>query len=215
MAFQGTGAFASHCGSTCLLRFISSRLTTMSYQHRGSVVSLKICSLFSHLNTQTYDEVAPMIGSWTELALTQQFTTVDGLVERVSTWIWNGQYAPACFSRFLKEFRNSPHRSAQARSFVDEVCTRFFLWFTAASAEDLQRNSTSGRVAVYGGNGFIEGASFVGHFIECGLLDHELVQSHLVKALTHHYPRPAEPARIVRANAVFRLFVAEIGRAHV
>ena len=149
-----------------------------------------------------------MIGSWTELALTQQFTTVDELVERVSTWIWNGQYAPACFSRFLKEFRNSPHRSAQARSFVDEVCTRFFLWFTAASAEDLQRNSTSGRVAVYGGNGFIEGASFVGHFIECGLLDHELVQSHLVKALTHHYPCPAEPARIVRANAVFRLFVA-------
>ena len=68
-------------------------------------------------------------------------------------------------------------------------------------------NSSSDRVARCGGNGFIEGASFVGHFIECGLLDHELVRSHLVKALTHHYPRPVEPVGIVRTNAISRLFV--------
>ena len=178
----------------------------MSYHNRGAFVSVKIRSLFSHLSTQTYNEVAPTIGFWTELALTQQFVTVEELVEQVSDPIWDGQRAPASFARFLKEFRDSPHRSAQAKSFVDEVCTRIFRWFVAAPAEELQINSNGGMVARCGANGFIGAASLIGHFIECRLLDHEVVRLYLIKPLTHHYPRPVESVGVVRANAIFRLF---------
>ena len=179
------------------------------YDNRGIGASTKIHQLFSYLDAQ-YDEVAPKLEYWIELALTQQFTTVDKLVEEVSSLPWTGSRSPASFTRFLKEFRNSPRRSAQARSFVDELCTRVFWWFAAASAEDLGMNNNEyiNAIARYGGSGFIEAASFVGHLIECGLLDRELVRLHLIKPLTtHHYPSPETPSETVRDNAIRRLFV--------
>ena len=64
-------------------------------------------------------------------------------------------------------------------------------------------------VATRGGYGFIEAASFVGNLIEYGLLDHELVQLHLIKPLTtHDYPEPGKPEETVRVHAICRLFVA-------
>jgi len=179
----------------------------MSYQNRGISVSERIFWLFSCLNTQTYDEVAPKIEYWSELALTQGFTTVDKLVEDVSGLAWTTSRCPASSARFLKEFRDSSRRSTQAKSFVDEFCIRVFLWFAAASAEDLGMNGHSGRVASGGGYGFIEAASFIGYLIRGGLLNHEIVRLHLIKPLTAHcYPRPETSAETVRANAICQLF---------
>ena len=180
----------------------------MPYQDRDIGVSRKIYSLFTHLKIRTYNEIAPKIEYWIELALTQQLTTIDKLVEHVSGLAWTSSRCPASFARFLKEFRDSPQRSTQARSFVDELCTRVFWWFAAASAEDLVMNY-SGTVASDGGYGFMEAASSVGHLIERGLLDHELVRLHLVKPLTtHHYPQPEGPEATLKANAICRLFFA-------
>ena len=190
-------------------RHTSYRLTIMPYQDRGAVVSRRIYSLLSCLDTQAYDKVAPQVGYWTELALTQQFTTVDKLVEDISGLAWTTYRCSASFARFLKEFRDSPHRSTQARSFVDDLSTRVFCWFAAASAEDLAMAWQEDTVASGGGYGFVEAASFVGHLIDRGLLDHELVRLHLIKPLTTYYhPRFITPAEIVRANAIYRLFVA-------
>jgi len=59
-----------------------------------------------------------------------------------------------------------------------------------------------------GGHGFIEAALFMGHLIECGLLNHDLVRLHPIKPLAaHYYPKPKTPAETVRANAICRLFV--------
>jgi len=166
----------------------------MSYQNRGISVSEKIFWLFSCLNTQTYDEVAPKIEHWIELALTQEFTTVDKLVEDVSGLAWTASSCPASFARFLREFRDSSRRSTQAKSFVDEFCTRVFLWFAAASAEDLGMNGHSGRVASGGGYGLIEAASFVGYLIRGGLPDRDIVRLHLIKSLTT--PAPKHPRKL-------------------
>ena len=55
----------------------------------------------------------------------------------------------------------------------------------------------------------MEAASFVGHLIDCGLLDHELARLHLIKPLTtHYYCPPGKPEETVRVNAICRLFVA-------
>ena len=179
----------------------------MSFQSRGAAVSGRIYDLFSCLNTRTYDKVAPTIEYWTELALTQQFTTVGELVELVSILAWSTSRCPASFARFLREFRDQPHRSFQARSFVDEFCTRVFWWFVAASVEDLGMNRYNASVTVGGEYGFMEAALFVGHLIQCGLLNHDLVRLHLIKPLTtHYYPNPKTPAGTVRANAVCQLF---------
>ena len=110
---------------------------------------------------RTYSEVAPKIEYWTEFALTKKFTTVDELVEYVSGLEWTIFRSPASFARFLEEFRDSPRRSAPARSFVDKLCTRVFLWFAAASAEDFGVNRYNGTVANSGGDGFVEAASFL------------------------------------------------------
>ena len=183
----------------------------MSYQNRGNAVSRRINSLLSQIDTQSYDEIAPRIGYWTELALTQQLTTVDKLVEHVLDLPWTGPPSPASVARFLGGFRDSPRRSAQAKSFVNDFSTRTFLWFAAASAEDLGMNNNynMSSVARNGGWGFMETASFVGHLVDCDLLDHELVRLHLIKPLTIHlYPQPGGPEETVRANAICRLFVA-------
>lgn len=195
------------------VRHASYRLTTMSgvgYHNRGISISAKIYSLLCLLDTLAYDEVAWKIEYWIDLALTQQLTTVNELVEQVSFLAWTNHPSQAAFARFLKEFRDSPCRSTQARSFVDEFCTRAFWWFAAASAEDLEMNGDAynGMVASGGGWGFIEAASFVGHLIERGLLDSKLVRAHLIMPLTtHHYPNPEAPAEAVRANAICRLFL--------
>ena len=183
----------------------------MPYQNRDIGVSKKIYSLLSQLYTQTYDEIAPKIEYWTEWAFAQQLTTVDKLVEHVSDLAWTSSRSPAAVGRFLKEFRDSPQRSAQARSFVDDLSTRIFWWFAAASAEDLaiDNHEYSDSVARNGGRGFMEAASFVGHLIDRDLLDHELVRLHLIKPLTTHYCyyhwRAEETVRI---SAICRLFVA-------
>ena len=181
----------------------------MSYHNRGISISKKISYLFSALDSQTYDEVAPVIESWIEVGLTQDLTTEGDLIEQVlDTVAWTGSRncSHSSFTRFLKEFRDSPHRSAQAKSFVDGICTRRFRWFLAASADDLSVNWSNSVTARNGGNGFIEEASVVGHLIEYQLLDHELVRLHLIKGLTHHYPYPLGQAKTVRAAAIYRLF---------
>jgi hypothetical protein len=180
----------------------------MYYSGRGMAVSGRIYLLLSCLDTQTYDEVAPKIGYWFELALTQQLTTVDELVEYVSDVAWTIHHSPESFARFLQEFRDSSRRSAQARSFVDGLCTRVFQWFIAASAEDLKMDDARNRVAKKDeGRCFAESASVVGHLIKRSLLDHKLVRPYLVKSLTmHYYPHIETPAETVRANAICRLF---------
>jgi len=184
----------------------------MPFQDHGIGVSKQIYSLFSYLDTQTYDKVAPKIEYWTEWALTQRLTTVDKLSEHVSTLPWTSHPSPASCARFLKEFRDSPGRSDQAKSFVNDLSTRVFWWFAAASAEDLGMNENGGAVARNGGRGFIEVASFVGHLIECDLLDHKLVRLHLIKPLTtHYYPQHGKPRETVRINAICRLFAVAGG----
>ena len=190
-------------------RSTSYRLTTMSFQSCGVCVSNQICFLFSWLDSgpETYDEVAPKIEYWIELALTKQFITVDKLVEDISALAWDTSCCPASFVRFLREFLDSPRRSTQARSFVGELCTRIFLWFAAASADDLYMDRYESSVTIGGGYGFVEAALFVGHLIQRGLLDHDLVRLHLVKPLTaHYYFLPDTPAETVRANAICALF---------
>jgi hypothetical protein len=98
----------------------------------GPIVSSQIYCLFTCLDTPTYDEVAPKLEYWTELALTQQLATVGKLVERVSEIAWTSYRSPASFARLLKQFRDSPRRSTQAGSFVDDLYTRLFLLFLAA-----------------------------------------------------------------------------------
>jgi len=180
----------------------------MPYQDRGIDASRKIYSLFSCLDTQTYGEVALEIEYWIDLVLIQQLTTVDKLVEDVSALAWTTYCCPASFSRFLKEFRDSPRRSTQAKSFVNEFCAQVFRWFTAASVEDLAMAWQEGTVANGGGYGFVNAASFIGHLIDCDLLDHDLVRLHLIRSLTiHRYPHLVTPAETVRTNAIYRLFV--------
>ena len=182
-------------------------MSDAGYHNRGISISAKISSLFCLLDSSTHDEITPKIEYWIELALTQQLMTTDELVEQVSLLVWNGLRSAPSFSRFLKEFRDSPRRSAQARSFVDDTCTRVFRWFVVASAEDLGEDSNDGIVVIGGGNSFMGVASYIGHLIKCDLLSHELVRLHLVKPLiTHHYSSPNGTAESVRANAICRLF---------
>ena len=180
----------------------------MSYHNCGISVSGKIYDIFRQLNPQTCGDLTPRIESWIEVALTQELTTVDELIVRVSNlaWFGPGDGFHSSFARFLKRFRDSSRRSEQARSFVDGVCARLFRWFAAASADDIEMNQTPGNTAQNGGTGFVEGTSTVGLLIECQLLDHELVRLHLIKRLTHHYPYPPGSARTVRASAIYRLF---------
>ena len=190
-------------------RFPAYPLTAMSYQNRHIGVSETIYTLLFRLNTQTYQEIVPKLEYWIEFAFSQQFTTIAKLVEHVSAIVWAYNKSPESIARFLKEFRGSPRQSAHARSFVDELCTRAFWWFTAASAEDLDMSWRDKGVAKRGGSGFVDAAAFVGRLIECDLLNHNLVRQHLIKPLiTHYYPNPGMPQEIVRTNAIFQLLFA-------
>jgi len=184
------------------------------YHRRGEIIGPKIYSLLSQLSPSTYSETTPIIEYWIEYALTGQSITADDLVKRLSLLIWEFRPSNVEIARFLKEFHDSPHRSEQAKSFVDEFCSHILLWFAAASLEDIimcpDRWYTGyPRVVRNGATGFIQAASFVGCIIEHGLLSHELVRQHLVKPLiNHHYTHDDinETGKAVRANALYRLF---------
>ena len=186
----------------------------MSYHNRQSTFVRKICSLLRSLDLSTYSEVAPKVEYWIEYSFTEHSTTVDELVEGVSPMAWGVGVSCAFIVQFLKEFRDAPHRSEKAKSFVDELCSHILRWFAAASAQDAEPGEyyNASGVAICGGNGFARAASFVGYLIECGLLSHELVRRHLVKPLiSHHYADQADArtsGKATRANAIYRLFVA-------
>ena len=134
--------------------------------------------------------------------------TVDGLVEGVS-WVPWDSFSWASAPRFLKEFRDAPHRSEQAKSFVDRLCEHILRWFAIASTENLLPNESPGLVARCGGNGFIRAAAFIGYLIKQGLLSHDLVRRHLVKPLIAHHPTDRNDGwETVRANAINQLFLA-------
>ena len=209
-------------GSTFARHGHPSRLSiTMSarrngYHNRNLFLPSKINNLFCSLKPSTYTEVAPKIGFWIEYALAEHSTTVDDLVQEVSLVAWSFYYDsfPSA-ARFLKEFRDTPNRSEQAKLFVDELCPHVLRWFAAASAENLSMNRGdsfgSWRVTVNGGEGFINAASFVGYLVEWGLLSNELVQRHLIKPLVAHqyYEGDRDDVqRSIRAMAIFRLFAA-------
>jgi len=182
--------------------------TQPGYHHRQKPILSKIDSLLCPLDPSTYDEVAPKVEFWIEYALAEQSTTIDELVEKVSPLAWHCVSHPSVM-RFLKEFRDAPHHSEQAKSFVDELCLHVLRWFAAASAENLSVNPHSYFwVPMGGGAGFVRAASFVGYLIEWGLLTSpDLVRRHLVKPLiTHHYGDSDNVQRSVRAMAIYQLF---------
>jgi len=187
--------------------------TTMSqlggYHNRQLALAATIRDMLYDLCPLTYNEIALNIEYWIEYGITEEFTNTDDLMGQVSPIAWDNRGSHSDISRFLKEFRDAPHRSEQARSFVDKLCRLVHRWFAIASVESLRMGWDYSNVATFGGNTFIRAASFVGHLIECGLLDHDLVRRHLVKPLiAHHYVDENNPAKTVRANAIYRLFIA-------
>jgi len=135
---------------------------------------------------------------------------VGDLVDQLSCMTWRmNRSSDADVARFLKEFRDALHRSEQARSFVDGLCSRVLQLFAAASAEDLEFEDycSTDKVARSGGGGFVCAASLVGHLIECGMLGHELVRRHLIKPLiSHHYTdRDDYRHKYFRAAAIYKL----------
>jgi hypothetical protein len=194
------------------------------YHNRQPVLATKICHLLRSLSPSTYDETAPKIEYWIEYAITEQFTTTDDLVERVSFVAWECD-EPRDIARFFKEFRDAPHRSERMRSFVDEFAIHVLRWFAIAAADNFASGYNSGYVKAYnslshyhsvdygfgwdvpvtpGGGwiGFPRAASFVGHLIECSLLGHDLVRRHLIKPLIAHHDHHNS-----RAEAIYNLFV--------
>jgi len=186
------------------------------YHHRGIAISWKIRTLLRSLRPSTYDEVSPKIEYWIEHALTEQSIDTNDLVGRLSSSAWdgNGPESNAAVVRFLKDFRDAPHRSERSRSLVDGLCSRILWWFTAASAEDLLTKSDHRckfkKVAVVGGEGFVLAASFVGYLIEQGLLSQDHVRRHLIKSLTahHYYSDRDKDHKTFRAAAIYQLLVA-------
>ena len=135
------------------------------------------------------------------------FTTTTDLADRVSCIAWEDRGSHSDISRFLREFRDAPHRSEQARAFVDELCHFVLRWFSIASAEDVWRNWEEGLVSKRGGPGFMHSASFVGHLIERGLIRPELVRRHIFKPLTaHYYSEKNHRRQAIRAHAIHNLF---------
>lgn len=179
------------------------------YHNRQMVLAVTICNLLRDLGPSTSDKIAPKIEYWIEYGLTEQFTTVDDLVERVSPVVWDTHGSHPHIAQFLKGFREAPHRSEQARSFVDGLCLHILRWFAVASGDDLWANPTGCLVSRNGGPGFRRAASFVGHLIERGLLGHEPVRCHLSKPLTtHHYNNNCRDIlkQAIIADAIHSLF---------
>jgi len=179
------------------------------YHNRQLALATTIRGMLCDLGPSTYNEIAPNIAYWIEYGITGEFATTDDLVERVSPVAWGRYGSDSDISRFLKEFRDAPHRSEQARSFVDKLCRFILRWFAIGSVENVQADCRWSNVSPDGSYGFIHAASFVGHLIDCGLLGHDLVRQNLVKPLiSHHYYNDNGPGKAVRANAIYRLFIA-------
>ena len=121
---------------------------------------------------------------------------------------WTSCSSYASVGRFFKEFREAPHRSEQAKSFVDRLCEHILRWFAIAAVDNLKTDWTS-CIAMNGGGNLVNAASFVGHLIECGVLSHDLVRRHLVKPLMAHYQADGKDGgENIRANAINNLFSA-------
>ena len=181
------------------------------YQNHKEHIVLKIRSLLIHLTNEPseYDEIAPKIEYWIEYVLREGFSTIDDLVEGVSYVAWDGGGSFASVGKFFKEFRDAPHRSEQARTFVTRMCPHVLRWFAIASAESFGGHPRES-ISSDEGPGFVRAASFVGHLIQFGLLSHELVQRHLIKPLTSHhghYERRNSPDAF-RAQGIHQLFTA-------
>lgn len=177
------------------------------FHNRGHYIALKIRSLLTSLTRAPaeYDEIVPKIEYWIEYVLREQFTTIDELVEGVSCVAWDQGGSHPSVARFLKEFHDAPHRSGQARSFVDKLCEHVLRWFAIASVEDMSWHSSF--VAKCGGSGFVRVASFIGQLIERGMLGHGLVQRHLVKPLIAHHHADPDYTKAIRASAIYQLFI--------
>jgi allophanate hydrolase subunit 1 len=81
------------------------------WHNRWPVLAAKIRSLLYSLSPSTNDETAPKIQYWIEYVIAEEFTTIDDLVERVSSVAWGYRGSRSNISRFLKELRDAPHRS--------------------------------------------------------------------------------------------------------
>lgn len=188
-------------------------MATVGYHNRQVFIGSKIRSLLISLTKEPskYNEITPKIEYWIEYVLREDFSTVNELVEWVSYVAWDingGSFASV--GQFFKEFRDSPHRSDQARTFVTRMCSHVLRWFAIASVEDLKGSPGwgGGKIA-YSGPNFIRAASFVGYLIEYGLLTHEFVQRHLTKSLTNHQDDGDDKYSpgAVRAQAIYQLFI--------
>jgi len=180
------------------------------YHNRGIVFAAKISNLLRSLDWATCREISPKVEYWIDYALTEQSVNADDLVDQLSPMMWENRSSDPHVVRFLKEFHDAPHRSEQARSFVDNFCSRVLRSFAAASAEDLGRSYRSDvfKIAACGGEGFVRAASLVGHLIEFGLLDRKLVRRHLIKPLiTHQYTGRDYQHKSFRARAIYQLLV--------
>ena len=187
------------------LRTAVTMTTQPGFHNRRPHIASKIRSLLISLTKEPseYDRITPKIEFWIEYVLRERFTTVDELVEDVSYVAWDqGGSCVSGIGRFLREFYDAPHRSEQARSFVDKLCEYVLRWFAIAGAEDSYKCNDAS-ITSGGGHGFIRAALFVGYLIEWDLLSRELVRQHLIKPLIAHneydYCRP---------NAIYQLFLA-------
>ena len=186
------------------------------YHNRKEYISSNIRNLLKSLAEapSRYDEIVTKIEYWIEYVLREDFLTVDELVEEVSYVAWDANSGSfGSVGKFLKEFRDAPHRSEQARTFVTQMCSHVLRWFAIASVEGVWEAywPTTPLVSSGGGPGFIRAASFVGYLIEWGLLGRELVQRHLTKSLTNHMHSNdtlANSPGAIRASAIYQLFTA-------
>ena len=180
--------------------------------NRRRPICSKICSLLICLTKEPskYKEISPKIEYWIEYVLREGFATVDELVEGVSVVAWDDGGSFESVGRFLKEFRDAPHRSEQARSFVAQLCPYVLRWFAVASVEDLWSTGISSEISYRGVPGFMRAAAFVGHNIRWDLLSNDLVRQHLIKPLINHHNNEEDnrSAEAVRANAIYQLFTA-------
>jgi len=158
------------------------------FHNRQRHLASKIRSLLISVAKEPseYDNITPKIEYWIEYSLRERFATVDELVEEVSYVAWDQYGSHTIVVRFLKEFYDAPRRSEQARLFVGTLCEHVLRWFATAAAEDTYYGNSSS-VASGGGPGFLHAALFIGHLIELGLLNRDLVRQHLVKPLISHH----------------------------
>ena len=182
-----------------------------SFHRLGHHITSKIRTLLFSFpqDPSGYDEIAPKIEFWIEYVLREQFTTVDELVEGVSYVAWGPHNSGASIARFLKEFRDAPNRSEQARSFVEKLCEHILRWFAIVSVENLLPDECSDLVGDFKKGSSFKGAAWlVGRLIQRGLFSHEVVRRHLVKPLiSHHYTDRDDVERSVRVMAIYNLFI--------